>query len=127
MKLLHRFFWILIIGLSCLASTARAQTGRATLSGHVTDASGGFLRGAQVQLEPAGLSRASDAQGAFTFADLAPGNYKLTITYVGFKTFESDVTMDAGQNQDVAAQLDLNSQTEAIIVTAEALHGEGDA
>jgi TonB-dependent receptor len=127
MKRLHRFIWLWIFGFSCFASTARAQTGKATISGHVADESGGILRGAQVQLEPAGLSRATDAQGEFTFADLAPGDYKLTVSYVGFKPFESEVTLIASKNQMIEAQLQLNSESEQIIVTAESAHGIADA
>ncbi len=127
MKRLHRAICLSVLVLSLFAVNALAQSGRAVISGHVTDASGGTLRGAQVQLDPSGLSRISDAQGEFTFSDLASGSYKLTITYVGFKTFQTDLTLVGGKTQDLPVQMELNSQSEQIIVTAESQHGIADA
>ncbi len=127
MKRLHLSVWLCMLALPCLAITAQAQTTNATINGHVTDASGGFLRGAQVQLDPVGLSRTTNSQGEFTFSDLAPGDYKLNVTYVGFKTFASDVTLSAGKSQQIDAQLELNSQSEEIIVTGDSPHGIADA
>ena len=127
MKRQHRFIGFWAIFFFVFVNTATAQTGRATISGHAMDSSGGTLRGAQVQLEPGGLSQATNTQGEFTFADVAPGNYKITISYVGFKTYESEVKLAAGVNQQIEAQLQLNSESEQIIVTAESAHGEADA
>src|SRR5215831_1100567 len=78
-----------------LAGTLSAQTNRATITGRVIDVTTSSLQGAQVQVQPAGLTAVTDAQGEFRIPDLAPGSYKLVVRYVGFKTAETDVTIEA--------------------------------
>jgi TonB-dependent receptor len=105
----------------------QAQSEKATIKGRVTDVSGGVLQGAQVLLEPSGVFQASNSLGEFTFANLAPGKYTIAVSYVGLKTFETEMTLEAGKNQQIEAQLQLNSQNDQVIVTEERPRAETEA
>jgi hypothetical protein len=58
--------------------------------GSVTDSTGAAVPNAHVQLlnvaTNAGANTTTNRAGEFTFANVAPGNYKLTITSAGFRT-----------------------------------------
>jgi TonB-dependent receptor len=92
----------------------------------VTDSSGAILPGALVQVQP-GPSVSSDDQGQFTISNLAPGSYTLRVSYVGFVSFKTSVTVAAGQATPVKAVLNVASETQSVIVTAERAHGEAEA
>ena len=81
-----------------------AQEQKGAIAGNVTDQTGAVLRGAQVSIASQDLNVVSNEQGLFFINDLAPGNYTLTITYVGFATFTKTVDVVAGQTANVDAQ-----------------------
>ena len=110
-----------------IAGAAFAQTGKGTLTGRVVDTAGSILRGAQVQLHPGSQTVATDVQGEFSITDLAPGNYEITISYVGFAQFTSTATVTAGQTMHVDATLNVASKSDEITVYAERPRGEAEA
>jgi TonB-dependent receptor len=116
------------ISLSFLLLTlANAQTGRGAITGHVVDSGGAVLPGAKIQLQPGGLSAVSDNVGQFTISTVAPGNYTITIRYVGFADFSKQITVGAGTLARVDASLKVASKNEEIVVTSERAHGEAEA
>ena len=120
--------WVIVVSSALFfLSTASAQVSKGTISGHLTDSGGGVLQGAEVQLQPTGVSTVSDNQGEFTFADLAPGSYQLTVSFVGLAPFAKDVTVTAGEATRVEASLEVASQRDAILVTAERQFAEAEA
>lgn len=104
-----------------------AQSGRGTIAGRVADNGGGILQGARVELQPKGIAAVSNNQGEFTINDLAPGDYTLTVSYVGLSNFSTGVTVAAGQTARVDARLQVASKNEEVIVYAERVHGEAEA
>jgi hypothetical protein len=108
------------------AKQAFAQGRKGAISGHVTDNSGGVLQGAQVSVEPIGISAVSDIQGQFFINALDPGTYTLTVTYVGFKTFTGKVDVASGQVANFEAKLEVASQDLEVLVTAERASGEAE-
>lgn len=110
-----------------LPALAGAQERPGTISGRVSDSAGAVLQGAQIQLEPRAAATASDGQGEFTITGLAPGSYKVTISYLGFSPYSSTVNVTSGQIVRVDASLRVASQVEEINVTAERVHGEAEA
>ena len=104
-----------------------AQVNRGIIAGRVTDTTGAVLQGARVELPVAALSTVSGGQGEFSFSGMAPGSYKLTISYVGFSAFAADVTVEAGKVARVDAVLKVASKDEEIMVTADRPHGEAEA
>ena len=107
------------------ASPALAQLGN--VSGTVKDSSNAVLPGATVKLSPGNASATTNGLGEFTIAGVAPGADTITVNYVGFVPFKGSVTIVAGQTARVDAVLNVASETEAVIVTAERAHGEAEA
>jgi len=104
-----------------------AQERKGSISGRVTDNSGGVLQGARIELQPIGTIASSNVQGEFFINDLNPGAVTVTITYVGFKDFTKQVTVVPGQIANVDAKLEVGSQNLEVLVTAERASGEAAA
>jgi len=122
-----RFVGILAI-LFALSVAAAAQRATGIVSGRVVDRAGAVLQGARVELLPLGAVTATDAQGEFSIPGVAPGtDYTVQVSYVGFATYTTKVTVTAGQATRVDAQLTVASTEEEITVTAERVHGEVEA
>src|SRR5216684_2183847 len=126
-------FRFVLVGLVSLSSAflflpdrSAAQERRGSISGRVTDNSGGILQGAQIELQPKNVSLASNGQGEFFINDLEPGSYTLAVTYVGFKSFTTPVTVVGGQTANVEAKLEVESQNLEVLVTAERASGEAE-
>jgi TonB-dependent receptor len=127
-------FLLAVICSLLLISPAQAQSDRSaaqgrkgTISGHVTDSSGGVLQGAEVSLEALGIKVVSDVQGQFFIRDLEPGSYTVSVTYVGFADFSQTLEVHAGKTSAVDAKLDVESQNLKVLVTAERASGEAEA
>src|SRR5690606_16770620 len=97
-------FMGLVLGL-CLCSglfTAEVMAQTATVTGTVTDASDGLpLGGANVLLTSDGSTlisgAATDPDGNYRIADIAPGSYVLVARFVGYQEIAEQVTLAAGQ------------------------------
>jgi len=66
-----------------------AQSGRATLTGTVTDTNGAVIPGAAITLKETQTGSSYDSksgpEGLFTFTELSPGNYALEVNAAGFE------------------------------------------
>lgn len=124
-KLMRLAIGILLISLFGMQG-ARGQ-GKGSISGHATDTNHDALVGARVDVQPSGHSATTDAQGAFIVSDLAPGKYTLTITYVGFKPFSTDVNVTSGGVTTADEVLDIEAVNQQVIVRGERERGEIEA
>ena len=112
--------------LLCLAALpALAQEFRATISGHVFDASGGAVPSTKIQVTSAATNEVttatSDSAGAYTIPLLRPGNYKMTATAPGFKQFVRDnVVLEAARTLGIDITLEVGNVTDTVEVTASA-------
>jgi TonB-dependent receptor len=109
-----------------LVTATLAQGGKGSIAGHVTDKSDSVLQSAQVTLQPKGVNAVSNAQGEFFINDLEPGSYTLSVTYLGFAAFTKKVDIVAGQVLNVDAKLEVVSQSEQVLVTADRAAGEAE-
>jgi TonB-dependent receptor len=105
---------------------AAAQNAKGAISGHVTDASGSVLQGAEVQLQPGNYLTKTSPLGEYFFNDLTPGAFTMTITYVGFSAFTQSVTVPTGQPVTLDAKLQVASVNDQVLVTAERVSGEAE-
>src|SRR3984893_3048559 len=108
---------VTILGLS----PAVAQVGG--INGTVKDATGAVLPGARVDVQQ-GPSAVSDAQGQFLISRLASGNYKITVSYVGFSPFETSITVTAPQVAHVDAVLNVENASQVVTVRGDPQLGE---
>ena len=128
MRRVSQLVLLLSVAFGCLWPAAvRAQERKGTISGTVTDSSGGVLKGAQISLEPVGANLVSDVQGQFFINNLDPGSYTVTITYVGFAPFTKMVDLAASQTANVEAKLGVQSVNLQVLVTAERPSAEAEA
>lgn len=69
-----------------------------TISGTVIDAkSSAAIAGASVSTQPATSTKATDAQGRYTIADVPPGSYRVTATAAGYRDTSASASVTAGQ------------------------------
>lgn len=127
MKSYVRLFSILVVAAMVYAPRTFAQTDTGSVSGHVTDSSGSVLKGAEVELQPGGIDVVTNAQGAYFVNNLPPGTYTITITYVGFSLYTKVVEISAKQNAVLDVKMEVASQKDQILVTAERVSGEAEA
>jgi TonB-dependent receptor len=85
------------------------------------------LSSALIELQPLGKKIVSDDQGQFRITEVPPGDYTLTASYVGFGTFSGPVKVVGGQTVNIDPVLQVASQNDQVIVTAERLQGEAEA
>jgi outer membrane receptor protein involved in Fe transport len=106
-----------------LGATAFAQAQTGTLRGTVTDEFGGLLVGATVTLvDKSGAQKTTQTgeDGAYTFANLAPGQYAVTAAAAGFAVYSNPtVEVAAGRRQALDIQLSVTLGKEEVTVAAE--------
>ena len=105
-------------------SDQSAASGNGRVIGTVKDKAGAVLQGAQVVLQPAGIIVVSDSQGTYLIPSVRSGTYTLSISYVGFKSSVSTITVTAGQVTSFDATLTVSSTSQQVEVSANL---EGDA
>lgn len=105
---------------------AAAQIGQtATLTGIVTDASGGALPGVTVTASSESLlggsrTATTEQNGSYTFPALPPGAYTIRVELSGFRTVTRDARLQLGQTASLDISLDVDSVKEAVEVRAAA-------
>ncbi|GIS54116.1 hypothetical protein Ct9H90mP29_11580 [bacterium] len=99
-------------------STLFAQKGE--ISGKVTDSTNDSpLIGANVVIEGTNQGAATDAEGRYVIKQLDPGEYTIMVSYIGYKNFKEDITLDGNQkmSKDLALQPEA-IEMETYVVTA---------
>ncbi len=110
------------------AARVWAATG-GSISGTVTDQSGGVIPGVSITLVNLDLATsykaATDAQGFYSFPNLPVGRYEMTIESTGFKSQKkTGLVVDADAAVRVDATLEVGNKTETVTVSASAAQAE---
>ena len=106
-------------------SVAPGQITTGSVTGTVTDNTGGVLPGATVSLTGQSLIGGTQVQstgvsGAYRFGRLPPGGYEVTFELQGFKTIvRRDIRISAAFTATVNVQLDVGQVEETVTVTGE--------
>ncbi len=114
-----------------LASTISGLAAQTTLtdarvSGRVQNiATGAYLDGAALTLEPGHQTTLTGRDGSFYFPALAPGEYQLSVSYTGLDSQTLPLTVGAGQS--VVREIALTSQVYAMEAFTVAGEREGNA
>src|SRR6266853_3056140 len=115
----------IVLILAILSSApSSAQVAGATLSGTVTDSSGGVVPNAQVVIINVATGVTSkvttNSDGFFISANLLPGEYTVTVSAKGFTTEErTGISLTVGAEQVFDLTLKVGTAKEVIVVAAE--------
>ena len=114
---------VVIVGLLLWLATASAAAAQTTgsIEGAVVDPAGSPLPGVVVTVVGPGLDQqqVTGADGSYTAAGLAAGDYVVTAALPGFETVETQVSVGAGTTETVPIQLRIRFLLETVSVVAE--------
>ena len=111
--------------LAAFALSMYGQTDRGTITGTVTDPAGAVIASAPLTLANtatgAQYQAATSETGNYTFGQLPIGNYTLTVTVAGFKTYvHQNLNVQAASTIREDVHLEVGTAAESVTVTAEA-------
>ncbi len=112
-----------VLFLACMMSLP-AQEFRATITGHVEDATGAAVPRVSVQIlnldTNESAAAVTDAQGVYTAPFLKPGNYRITVEAPGFKKLiRNNVVLNVGQTAGIDLHLEVGQATDSVTVAAD--------
>jgi hypothetical protein len=115
---------VVLVGLGTCARLG-AQVVGATLSGTITDQSGGVVPNAQISIRntATGDTRnvTTNADGIYSAANLQPGTYDIAISAAGFsKAVQSGLTLTVGAQQTLNLTMQVGQASQTVEVAAEA-------
>jgi hypothetical protein len=115
---------VLWLAFSGFALSAHAQIGNANLGGTVTDQSGGVVAGAELTLTNKATNFQSKAttneRGEYTFRNLNPGTYDLTVTKAGFQSYiQTGLIITINESAHADAVLRVGAVNETVTVSGE--------
>jgi hypothetical protein len=113
-----------------LAAAAAFAQQTTSLRGTLTDSSGAVIPAATISLSGNGALKTAETQadGTYLFSGLAAGDYKISVNYPGFVTYEHAVTLHPGIPEQAPIQLipgggrqevNVTSQSEAATVSVD--------
>src|SRR6266700_1066485 len=114
------FFGMLVLCVAHVPSFGQAVNG--TLLGSVTDASGATIAGAKVTAKETSTSAVHESvtneSGNYTFPDMQPGSYSVTVEAAGFKkATQEKVDLVSNSATRVDIMLQTGSVSETVLVT----------
>src|SRR3954469_10828725 len=108
------------------ASAFAQQTG--SVSGKITDTSGGVLPGVTVEAKsnvlPSARTTVSGPDGVYQLPALPPGVYTVTFTLQGFQTVSRQSQVQLSENTALDTKLAVQGVSEAVTVTAEVSYAD---
>jgi hypothetical protein len=122
----RRWFAAAAILIIAAVPALRAQFETATLTGVVSDPTGGLIADAAVRLlneaTNTEVNATTDGEGRYMFRALRPGSYRITVSAPGFKQYVSTgLVLQVNQSARVDVQVAVGEVTESIEVTAATL------
>ena len=112
-NLFPRIILILFVVFSSIQLSAQYS-----LQGKVQNSSGETLPGATVQIESLKKALATDSKGQFSIEGIKVDNCELTVTYVGYHSYKSNVHLNPGTNRISITLEAADIMTEDVIVSA---------
>jgi len=112
------------IAVLLFAASAFGQSQNAVLGGQVTDQTGSFVPNASVTIKASdrqfSATVKTDTDGRYSFANLEPGNYDLTVEAAGFKSYvSSKIQLLVAESRRLDAQLQVGDASTKVEVTAD--------
>ncbi len=124
---------LVVLGTGVFAAHINAQTSYGSVVGTVTDSTGASVIGAKVTLKNAGTgamqATKSGTGGTYSFVNLNPGTYSMTVTHEGFQSYtrnDIDVQIGGTTRADVALRVGNVSQNVVVTAAPSDLHTDSD-
>lgn len=99
----------LLTMLVCAFSLSAGIYAQGVIRGTVTDTDGETVPGASVLIVELNRGDATDADGDFRIENVPSGTYTVTVTFIGYTTFERTVTVSSNQETVLNATLEFDS------------------
>ncbi|MDQ6787577.1 MAG: TonB-dependent receptor [Acidobacteriota bacterium] len=119
-----RFFSAALFLISSTTIFAQALGTAGTISGTVTDPNGAVVVGANLTIKNAvtGFTRAatSDADGNYSFQNVPPNNYQITVSASGFANAAQNIVVRASVPMQVPISLAVSGNSAVVDVTSDA-------
>jgi len=117
---LKRALFLLIPLVFFICNTLSAQE-NASVNGYITDAeTGETLLTANIALLEVNRGTSSNTSGYYTITNIEPGSYTLVASYIGYRRFETEITLEPGENLRIDIEMIPEGvQLDAIIVESE--------
>ncbi len=117
--------WVLAVLVVGTTPYVFSQSNNASIDGEITDPNGAVVQGAQVVLESKDTKQTStfvsDPNGLYSFQNVLPGTYQLTVKAQGFGDYVQDgILVRVGYPIRQNIQLKLQSTTQKVEVSADA-------
>lgn len=107
----HTIIFIFALG---ICTSVFAQN-KFSLKGTVADENKESLVGASVFLYPIGKGANTDAKGNFVIYNLQKGEYKISVSYIGYQTFTGTITINKDTRYSIKLYADLVDLQEVVV------------
>jgi iron complex outermembrane recepter protein len=105
---MKQFFLIMLLVCGTVVAFGQ-QTGR--LTGVVKEKGDGTIAGANILLKPENLGAVSDEEGRFRLNNIASGSYTVEVSFIGYKTFSTQISIAANETKELEVNLEEESIT----------------
>lgn len=104
---------ILFLSLLAIPTTVVKAQKNGIITGQVMEANtNNFLPGANIILEGKNIGAATDKSGKFRITNVPPGDYVLTVSYIGYQKYSEDIVVVAARTLEL--KIEINYQNVAI-------------
>lgn len=120
-SILTLFYGIVsLLLVSTIPSNLQAQS-KASINGFVTDSqTSETLLQANIIIKGTYRGTATNNSGYYVLSNLDPGTYILQVSYLGYQTKETTITVEAGENRKLDIELDPDSaELEDVVIRSE--------
>ena len=117
---MKKVFYALISFFFLFANLLHAQDG-ASVNGYITDAeTGETLLTANIALVEVNRGTSSNTSGYYTITNIEPGTYTLAASYIGYRRFEREISLEPGENLRIDIEMIPEGvQLDAIVVESQ--------
>ncbi len=109
-----------LMGRLLAIGAGNAPVSDANLTGHVIDAENGeHIPGCVVRLADTDIATMTDASGHYVFRDLVPGEYTVTVSFMGYATESRKVTVKSKETKELNFEIKPDAfMLDQVVVTA---------
>lgn len=102
--------------LAAMADEKANDTKQGTVRGRIIDNAHQTLPGVSIYIEKLHTGVTSDINGFYTFANIAPGTYKVKVSYVGYSPVELTISVPAGRTLERDVVLNEGVELQEVVI-----------